>query len=148
MQTDSIQRSEIAKNLRTTLAPDAPVLECAAARNAFTKQRIKQDFIDGYEEGEARGGGEREPGSIRLPRPPPSHDPGSSSPHRLEEMQRSAGDAAMSRAQLTARYSLPVFTVRWGAGARRVGVNPHTTTVGQGERVPVIHPILPVPPRC
>ena len=39
-------RSEIAKNLRN-LPPDATVEECARARNAFTKDRIRQDFLDG-----------------------------------------------------------------------------------------------------
>ena len=45
-QTDQILPSEIAKNLRT-LPQDATVEECARARNTFTKDRIKQDFLDG-----------------------------------------------------------------------------------------------------
>ena len=45
-QSDNILRSEIAGNLG--LPQDTPLLDCAVARNRFTKERIQKDFIDGW----------------------------------------------------------------------------------------------------
>ena len=44
-QSDSLVKTEIARNLK--LGPDASVEQVAAARNAFIKARLQQDFLDG-----------------------------------------------------------------------------------------------------
>jgi hypothetical protein len=45
-QSDNLLRSEIAKNL--DLGEDTALDACARKRNEFTKQRIQEDFLDGY----------------------------------------------------------------------------------------------------
>jgi hypothetical protein len=47
-QTDILQRSEVIASLK--LARSTTIAECAQARNAFTKQRLKKDFFDGIAE--------------------------------------------------------------------------------------------------
>lgn len=44
-QTDLLQRSEIVKSLHLPI--ETSVVECAKARNDFTKERLRSDFFDG-----------------------------------------------------------------------------------------------------
>jgi hypothetical protein len=53
-QSDVLVASEIADNLK--LSRSSPVSTLAAARNAFTRERIQKDFIDGLAEMSAAGG--------------------------------------------------------------------------------------------
>ena len=54
-QSDVLIQSEILKNLR--LDRDASKAECGRARNAYTRERLKNDFSQGIEEmaGHANG---------------------------------------------------------------------------------------------
>ena len=53
-QTDSLLRSEICENLR--LGTGHSTLDAALARNAFTTDRIRKDFVEGIVEMHAEGG--------------------------------------------------------------------------------------------
>lgn len=52
-QSDSLVRTEVAGSLG--LGPGCSLAQAAAARNAFTKGRLQQDFLDGWVVGRGLG---------------------------------------------------------------------------------------------
>ena len=73
-QSDVLQRSEVVRALK--LDAGASLYDCAVARNAYTRDRVKADFYAG-----------------------------------LQDMDRAAGDAPRSAAELEAQFTMPVYCV-------------------------------------
>ncbi|KAH8048053.1 hypothetical protein JL720_15915 [Aureococcus anophagefferens] len=73
-QSDVLQRSEVVRALKLDAA--ASLYDCAVARNAYTRDRVKADFYAG-----------------------------------LQDMDRAAGDAPRSAAELEAQFTMPVYCV-------------------------------------
>ena len=73
-QSDVLQRSEVVRALKLDAA--ASLYDCAVARNAYTRDRVRADFYAG-----------------------------------LQDMDRAAGDAPRSAAELEAQFTMPVYCV-------------------------------------
>jgi hypothetical protein len=95
--TDVLVRSEVVENLG--LDPAAGLLECALARSAFTKRRVREDFLRGLE-------------PDALPDAPSTAAAAAAAAAAAVSAADPAGeDAPAAGPAQRARWALPVFTV-------------------------------------